>query len=29
MEMLRRQARLGAGIAGIGFLLVLAGFAIR
>lgn len=29
MEMLRRQARIGAGIAGIGFLLVLAGFAIR
>ncbi|MBA2314302.1 MAG: hypothetical protein H0V87_02860 [Chloroflexi bacterium] len=29
MDLLRRQARTGAVIAGIGFLLVLAGFAIR
>ena len=29
MELLRRQARIGAAIAGVGFLLVLAGFAIR
>ena len=29
MEMLRRQARVGAGIAALGFVLVLAGFAIR
>jgi hypothetical protein len=29
MEILRRQARIGAGIMGVGFLLVLAGFAIR
>jgi hypothetical protein len=29
MDMLRRQARIGGAIAGIGFLLVLAGFAIR
>jgi len=29
MELLRRQARIGAGIAGVGFLLVLAGFLIR
>ncbi len=29
MEMLRRQARIGGAIAGIGFLLVLAGFALR
>jgi uncharacterized membrane protein len=29
MEILRRQARIGAAIMGVGFLLVLAGFAIR
>jgi hypothetical protein len=29
MELLRRQARIGAAIMGVGFLLVLAGFAIR
>jgi len=29
MEMLRRQARIGGAIVGLGFLLVLAGFAIR
>ncbi len=29
MDLLRRQARTGAAIAGVGFLLVLAGFAIR
>lgn len=29
MEVLRRQARTGAVIMGVGFLLVLAGFAIR
>jgi hypothetical protein len=29
MEMLRRQARVGAGIAIAGFLLVLAGFLVR
>ena len=29
MELFRRQARIGAAIAGVGFLLVLAGFAIR
>ena len=29
MELYRKQARIGAGIAAIGFLLVLAGFALR
>jgi len=29
MDMYRRQWRIGAAIAGVGFLLVLAGFAIR
>lgn len=29
MELLRRQARMGATISGAGFLLVLAGFVIR
>jgi hypothetical protein len=29
MEILRRQARTGAAIMGVGFLLVLAGFALR
>lgn len=29
MDLLRKQARVGAAIAGVGFLLVLAGFMIR
>ena len=29
MEILRRQARIGGALMGVGFLLVLAGFAIR
>ena len=29
MQLLRRQAQVGAGVAVVGFLLVLAGFAIK
>ena len=29
MQLLRRQAQIGAGIAGVGFVVVVAGFAIR